>query len=75
MPVKSIIKTLSNSLLTNNHTYAIIRCKKSHQIFYTNQSMQKRRKAWPLTVGIDVTFIPKPASAQGNHPNATQVKQ
>ncbi|AWF43047.1 hypothetical protein CSC14_0556 [Proteus mirabilis] len=37
--------------------------------------MQKRRKAWPLTVGIDVTFIPKPASAQGNHPNATQVKQ
>ncbi|MER1884581.1 Abi family protein [Proteus mirabilis] len=55
--------------------YAIIRCKKSHQIFYTNQSMQKRRKAWPLTVGIDVTFIPKPASAQGNHPNATQVKQ
>ncbi|HCG6696343.1 TPA: Abi family protein [Vibrio parahaemolyticus] len=55
--------------------YAIIRCKKSHQVFYTNKSMQKRRKAWPLPVGIDVTFIPKPAPAQGKHPNATQVKQ
>ncbi|NMD51502.1 Abi family protein [Shewanella sp. DNRA4] len=56
-------------------SYAIILCKKTHQVFYTNQGMQKRRKAWPLPVGIDVTFIPKPATAQGNHPNATQVKQ
>lgn len=54
--------------------YAMIRCKKSGHVFFTNKSMQKRHKAWPLTVGIEVTFIPKPASNNGNYPNATQVK-
>jgi hypothetical protein len=62
-------------VVSSEARYAMIRCKKSGQIFFTDKSMQKRHKAWPLTVGIDVTFIPKPPSKPGNRPNATQVKQ
>lgn len=64
----------SGEVVSATTSFAIIRCKESHQVFYTNNAMQKRRRAWPLTIGVDVTFIPKPAT-QGHHPNATQVKQ
>ncbi|WP_438469389.1 Abi family protein [Vibrio vulnificus] len=53
--------------------FAIIRCSLSHLPFYTNRTMQTRKKAWPLTVGSQVSFIPKPNPTQP-HPNATKVK-
>lgn len=53
--------------------YAIIRCK-SHTSDILHQPINaEETQSLAFNVGIDVTFIPKPASAQGNHPNATQV--
>ncbi len=37
--------------------YAIIRCKSHIRYFTPTNQCRRDAKAWPLTVGIDVTFI------------------
>ncbi|EGR1093721.1 TPA: Abi family protein [Vibrio vulnificus] len=50
---------------------AFIRCQRSGTTFYTSKNLQNRKRAWPLTEGAKVSFIPKPGQPR---PKAHRVK-
>lgn len=63
---------LRGEVVHSNLFRALIKCDSSGKIFYTTQSMQNRKRTWPLLVGSKQTFIPKPSA--NKYADATQVK-
>lgn len=51
---------------------ALIKCNDTNKIYYTNKSFQNRKSAWPLTIGDNMIFIPRPSSSK--YANATKVQ-
>lgn len=69
------INTLREGEVVNaDESKAFIRCKQTGETFYTNQKLQNRRRAWPLTKGALMSFIPKPGQPGQSRPKATKVR-